>query len=95
VFLRWSVFKETGQRVPDPELNDQPGWPIAWFKSTHRVSVRHGDVFVPLPARDGTYYAEIEAWYETGARLDSIDTSEFMVTNGKSKKVPPDSATTE
>lgn len=87
VYLRWSVFKESGQRVNNSELNDQPGWPIGWFSAGHRVAVRHGDIFVPLPRKDGTYYVEIEAWYETEARLNSIDTDEFVITNGKSQKV--------
>jgi hypothetical protein len=95
--IRWSIYDESGQRVPEDNLNDQPGWPLPQIIFDRRpiqgvggsgVDKTSGDIFVPLPKRDGTYFVNIEAWdKDAGIRLVSKNTEKFEVKNGESSPV--------
>jgi hypothetical protein len=93
VRVYWSVYEETGQRVPNDNLNDQLGWPSNNFEAKRRINVVSGDAFVPLPETDGTYFVKVGVWDGEGKRLDIVDSPKFEVVDGRSKEVPPDSAT--
>jgi hypothetical protein len=95
VRVYWSVYEETGQRVDDDDLNDQLGWPSNNFEAKRRINVVSGDAFVPLPEADGIYFVEIGVWDGEGVRMDIVDSPKFEVVDGRSKEVPPDTATAE
>jgi hypothetical protein len=81
--IEWSMYDETGQSLPNPALNEQEGYPIGAWKAERRLDTAHGDIFVPLPDKDGTYFVVIEAWTHQGVRLDSEKSHEFEVVEGR------------
>ena len=93
----WSMYDDSGQRVPEEDLQDQPGWPLPKIVFDRRpiqgigqsgADKLSGDIFVPLPKKDGIYFVNIEAWdREAGIRLVSRNTNKFEVRNGESSYV--------
>jgi hypothetical protein len=93
----WSMYDESGQRVPENALQDQPGWPLPKIVFDRRpiqgiaesgADKISGDIFVPLPKKDGIYFVNIEAWdKEAGIRLVSRNTKKFEVRKDQSSPV--------
>jgi hypothetical protein len=97
IHIIWSMYDESGQRVPEDDLQDRPGWPLPKIVFDRRpiqgigesgADKLSGDIFVPLPKKDGIYFVNIEAWdKEAGVRLASRNTKKFEVKNGASSPV--------
>jgi len=90
----WSMYEEPGQRVPEAELNNQEGWPVSQIDFDSRpipgisgtgADRVNGEIFIPLPDRDGTFFVKIEVWEaESGIRYSSKSSEKFDVKQGVS-----------
>jgi hypothetical protein len=94
VDIVWSMYEEPGQRIQEAELNDQEGWPLPKINFDSRpipgiggtgADRVNGEIFVPLPDRDGTFFVKIDFWdTDAGIRYSSKSSEKFDVERGES-----------
>ncbi len=90
----WSMYEEPGQRIQEAELNGQEGWPLPKIDFDSRpipgiggtgADRVNGEIFIPLPNRDGTFLVKIEFWDTDAAiRYSSKSSEKFDVERGVS-----------
>jgi hypothetical protein len=73
--LEWTVLASPSmERVADPWLVDQQGWPAGVFIPEAERDSMNGQIWAQLPDRPGTYIIRLTLYDPEGVRLASLDT---------------------
>jgi hypothetical protein len=74
--VRWTLYDAQTEQ-PVPNFQNQPAWPKAVFTPEGPVDTARGEVWVPLPMREGEFFVRLMLFNDIGAELGRLDTGSF------------------
>jgi hypothetical protein len=74
--VKWTLY-DAQTKQPVPNFQNQPGWPKAVFTPEGPEDTARGEVWAPLPMREGEFFVRLMLFNDIGAELARLDTASF------------------